>query len=122
MGSQILLSHVINHDTPSYGNRDRFSIVEISEISKGATANSSKWSFSTNHIGTHIDMPKHFFENGQTITDVPLNFWFSDKIQLIDVPCLSAKLIESFHITDVIDLDTEILLIVMTVRFPGATA
>ena len=57
----ILLSHILNSDTPSYGNRDRFIIEEPSQISEGASANSSKWTFSTNHLGTHIDMPKHFF-------------------------------------------------------------
>jgi len=111
MGSHILLSHIFDQDTPSYGNRDRFSIEGISEISKGATANSTKWSFSTNHLGTHIDMPKHFFEKGQTLTDVPIDFWCSDKVQLIDVPCLDAKLIELDHINEIINLETEILLI-----------
>ena len=63
MGSVILLSHIYDQNTPSYGNRDRISIEEISEICKGATSNSTKWTFSTNHFGTHIDMPKHFFES-----------------------------------------------------------
>ena len=111
MESHILLSHIFDQNTPSYGNRDQFSIEEISEISKGATANSTKWSFSTNHLGTHIDMPKHFFEKGQTLTDVPIDFWFSDNVQLIDLPCIDAKLIESEHLVENIDTETEILLI-----------
>ena len=111
MESAVLLSHILDENTPSYGNRDTFSIEEISEISKGATANSSKWTFSTNHLGTHIDMPKHFFENGKTLTDVPLNFWFSNKVQLIDVPCSDAKLIKIEDLTSDVNKKTEILLI-----------
>ena len=111
MGSVVLLSHILDENTPTYGNRVAFSIEEISEISKGAIANSSKWTFSTNHLGTHIDMPNHFFENGKTLTDVPLDFWFSNKIQLIDVPCSYAKLIKIEDLTTTVNKETEILLI-----------
>jgi kynurenine formamidase len=107
----ILLSHILDSDTPTYGNRDKFIVEETSSIADGASANSSKWTFTTNHIGTHIDLPKHFFDNGQTVTDVPLGFWYSEKVQLIDVPCSTAKLIEIDDIHDEIELGTEILLI-----------
>ena len=107
----ILLSHIINSDTPTYGNRDEFVVEEISQIANGASANSSKWTFTTNHLGTHIDMPNHFFEEGLTLTDVPVDFWFSDRVQLIDIPCAEAKLIEVEHVNEVIKADTEILLI-----------
>lgn len=107
----ILLSHIIDEETPTYGNRDKFIIEENSRISNGESANSSKWIFTTNHLGTHIDMPKHFFDNGQTLTDVPVDFWVSDKVQLIDVPCVNAKLIEIDDIREHVNMETEILLI-----------
>jgi arylformamidase len=107
----ILLSHVIDSNTPTYGNRDKFFVDEVSKIADGASANSSKWVFSTNHLGTHIDMPKHFFDDGATLTDVPLDFWFSKKIQLVDVICEKAILIDVDHITEKVLNDTEVLLI-----------
>ncbi len=107
----MLLSHILDAETPTYGNRDKLIIDEVSRIADGKSANSSKWTFSTNHFGTHIDMPKHFFEEGQTLTDVPIDFWFSDKVQLIDVPCTSARLIEKEDIQAEIIPDTEVLLI-----------
>lgn len=107
----ILLSHILDTNTPTYGNRDRLIIEEPSRIKDGSSANSSKWVFSTNHMGTHIDMPRHFFENGRTLTDVPVDFWFSDKIQLIDVPCSSAKLINNDDLKDEIDHEATVLLI-----------
>lgn len=111
METIVLLSHILDQNTPTYGNRDRFTIEEISQISDGATANSSKWTFSNNHLGTHIDMPKHFFENGDTLNDIPLDLLFSDKIQLIDIQCLGAKLIKLDDLTEKITFGTEILLI-----------
>jgi len=107
----ILLSHIIEPETPTYGNRDSFIIEGSSQIADGSSANSSKWTFTTNHLGTHIDMPKHFFEEGYTITDVPLNFWISDKVQVIEVPCTEAKLIEIKQLSKEINNETEILLI-----------
>jgi arylformamidase len=109
--NMILLSHILDPKTPSYGNRDKFIIEETSCITKGASANSSKWTFSSNHLGTHIDMPKHFFEEGQTLTDVPIDFWFSDKIQLIDIPCDEAELVTVNHLIKEINNEIEILLI-----------
>ena len=107
----ILLSHIIDSDTPAYGNRDRFIIEEASRIADGASANSSKWTFTTNHLGTHIDMPKHFFDRGLSLTDMPLEFWISDKVQLINVPCISAKLIEVDDLSHDIYDETEVLLL-----------
>ncbi len=107
----ILLSHIIDTDTPTYGNRDKFILEETSCVADGASANSSKWTFSSNHLGTHIDMPNHFFDDGKTLTEVPLDFWYSDRVQLVEVPCNSAKLIEINDLTEDIKIETEVLLI-----------
>jgi len=40
-------------------------------ISRGAGANVSGLAFGS-HTGTHVDAAKHFFDDGQTIDDVPL--------------------------------------------------
>jgi len=37
------------------------------------------------HIGTHIDMPYHFYDNGQTIEDFDVNFWKFDKPLIIEI-------------------------------------
>jgi len=71
------LSYILNSETPTYGNRNRFEIEKKSDISKGDIANDSSIS-TTVHIGTHIDMPLHFYENGQTISDFPIEFWNFD--------------------------------------------
>jgi len=107
----ILLSHIIDSETPTYGNRDKIIIEESSCIADGASANSSKWVFFTNHLGTHIDMPKHFFDDGASLTDIPLDFWFSDKVQLIDIPLDKAVLINDTLLFEYVNIKTEVLII-----------
>jgi len=62
----VYLSHILDRSTPSYGNRNQFEIVKKTSIANGDPANDSLIS-TTVHIGTHIDLPYHFYENGQTI-------------------------------------------------------
>jgi len=78
------LSYVLDQNTPSYGNRNIFECEKKSDMSKGDVANDSSIS-TTVHIGTHIDMPYHFFEEGQTIEDFGINYFSSDKVLFIDM-------------------------------------
>ena len=70
----IFLSYILDENTPTYGNRNRFEINKKSDMSNGDVANDSYMS-TTVHIGTHIDMKYHFYENGQTIVDFDADFW-----------------------------------------------
>ncbi len=89
----IFLSHPYTIDTPSYGNRDMVKIASNSSINSGATANTSTWVFTNNHIGTHIDVPFHFSNSGSKVIDIPANDWLFQKVALVDIPCEDAKLI-----------------------------
>ena len=68
--------------------------------------------FSTNHLGTHIDLPFHFYENGKKLDKFEPESWFYNSVSLVDFPCNSAKIIaakdlQSFTLAP----ETEILLI-----------
>ncbi len=78
------LSHVLDENTPTYGNRNKFVCEKKSDISKGDIANDSSIN-TTVHIGTHIDMPYHFFEDGQTIEDFDINYFRFTNILFIDM-------------------------------------
>lgn len=111
--NRIFLSHILDGDTPSYGNRNRFHIERHSSIAKGDIANDSHMS-TTVHIGTHIDLPFHFFENGQTIEDFSADFWFFSHPAIIEIEPQSLiinheihEAIESLNIST----ETDILLI-----------
>ena len=108
----IFLSHVITTDTPTYGNRDIF-IDELNTSFKlGDKAETSKWSFSNNHFGTHIDAPRHFIIEGKTVTDFDANFWLFSKINCVEITCSTAALIVTKDINSFnIDPEVELLLI-----------
>ncbi|PHS55788.1 MAG: cyclase [Sulfurimonas sp.] len=80
----IFLSHLLDSNTPTYGNRNQFYINKKSSIANGDIANDSYIS-TTVHIGTHIDMPYHFYENGQTIEDFDANFWIFKKVLFVEI-------------------------------------
>ena len=84
MNKTIYLSHTLNQNTPTYGNRNRFVCEKKSDISKGDIANDSFIS-TTVHIGTHIDMPHHFYENGQTIESFDADFFSFENILFIEL-------------------------------------
>lgn len=78
----IFLSYVLEENTPTYGNRNKFTMEKRSDISKGDIANDSSIN-TTVHIGTHIDMPYHFYEDGQTIEDFSADFWIFSKKEIL---------------------------------------
>ncbi|HIO70317.1 MAG TPA: cyclase [Campylobacterales bacterium] len=78
------LSYTLNRDTPTYGNRNRFQIIRNSDISKGDIANDSSIS-TTLHIGTHIDMPFHFYQDGQTVEDFDIDFWYFNNPLFLEI-------------------------------------
>lgn len=108
----IFLSHPYTTETPSYGNRDMIKITANSSISSGETANSSRWIFTNNHIGTHIDVPFHFSNKGKKVIDISVNDWLFQKVALIDVLCTEARLISEVDISKFhLDFDIDLLLI-----------
>lgn len=80
----MFLSYILNEKTPTYGNRNRFVIEKKSSIKSGDIANDS-FIHTTVHAGTHIDMPYHFYEDGQTISDFEPNFWIFDKVLFFEI-------------------------------------
>lgn len=59
----------INNNMIVYPGNSKVCIEEVKQISKGDTCNVSSLSFGS-HTGTHIDVPKHFIDNGKTLEEV----------------------------------------------------
>src|SRR5690606_7887951 len=78
----IYLSHELNEKTPPYGNKGGFERKSLSSINEGNTANSEYWEFN-NHLGTHIDFPLHFTNNGKSLSNYSASFFLVDKIKFI---------------------------------------
>jgi len=110
----ISLSHKIDSSTPMYGGKKGFEFKIESSISRGDTANTQRWTF-PNHLGTHIDTPYHFYQNGKKLDGDPPSFWFfkGEKIQILNVKLPEKKLlIEPTYITNKdISYDAELLIL-----------
>jgi kynurenine formamidase len=80
----IYLSYILDKNTPTYGNRNIFGIEKKSSISDGDIANDS-FIQTTVHIGTHIDMPYHFFIEGQTIEDFDCEYFNFQNVLFLEI-------------------------------------
>lgn len=88
----ILLSHAIDGDTPLYGNTPALNIKPHTRIASGDSSNTSILSIH-NHSGTHVDAPKHFVDDGRSISDYSLcELVFKNPI-VVDCPKDNASLI-----------------------------
>ena len=108
----IFLSYILDSNTPSYGNRDKFIISKNSEIVNGIGANTSKWEFTNNHIGTHIDTPYHFYIKGKQLKDYRASDFIFWKIGILEVPRKDGSLISIVDLQlDNLDPEIELLII-----------
>jgi arylformamidase len=106
----VLLSHSLNEQTPLYGGAKGISIEQKSRIGEESSSNTQVWHF-PNHSGTHIDAPRHFIEEGSTLTDYPASFWVFERPQILDVPCTPGELITEEQVRDRIMDGTDLLLL-----------
>jgi kynurenine formamidase len=80
----VYLSYKLDENTPTYGDRNKFVCEKRSDILNGDVTNDTNIN-TTVHIGTHIDMPYHFYENGQTIKDFTIDYFRFNNILYIDM-------------------------------------
>lgn len=115
----ISLSHWIDEKTPSYGNQGGFSRTTLSAIRDGRTANSEHWTFN-NHLGTHIDFPKHFDDNGKVSSQYEKPFFIYDQVGYIELsqPVLPGQMITPKELTPSLKtLSRSIEIIVLKTHF-----
>lgn len=80
----VYLSYIFNNETPAYGNGDTIKINALKSITKGDTCNTFHLDL-PDHLGTHLDVPRHFFENGKSFEDYPACFWHFKEISFIQI-------------------------------------
>lgn len=95
MGKWIYLSYPLSPDMPAYGGEESLKINHIKSMAKGDSCNTSCWSLS-NHLGTHIDFPRHFVRAGKTSSDYGPEFWIFYFPFILDIsPVKPGSIIES---------------------------
>jgi len=80
-----LLSYPLNKKTPTFGEMPPLRVRPLKRISRGDSCNISSVSF-PNHLGTHIDAPRHFFDRGRPLSDYPIADLIFTKPGIVDCP------------------------------------
>lgn len=84
MIKHVWLSYPLSPKTPVYGGGPGFEIEPIKSIRNGDSCNTAVWHIQ-NHVGTHVDAPKHFFDTVETIDAFKPEFWVFEHVCLIEV-------------------------------------
>lgn len=110
--SIVFLSYTLDINTPSYGSSMSLSINYDKDMQSGDSCNTQAWNI-PNHLGTHIDAPKHFALQGRTIDEYGADFWVCKKPYLLELEEIKSKeLISIDHIKPfAIDKNIDLLLI-----------
>ena len=108
--SMVRLSFDLGENTPGYGGSDGFGTRQLQDLDKGDTSNCQQWRL-FNHIGTHIDAPKHFSKNGATIDQFPDDFWRFERVALIDYAAQPGELLGPEVFANGLNENTELVLI-----------
>ena len=104
------LSYFRNNETPQYGGAADIDIRQRSSIGKGDSSNSTLIHL-PNHVGTHIDFPRHFGKEGKTINDYKADSWEFKRVCLMDYEAVEEEIINLEGKMDDLPIDTELLLI-----------
>lgn len=106
----ICLSHYLNDHTPGFGGQKSFFKKDINLISKGKSSNSQEWTLS-NHIGTHIDLPSHFDDQGKRLHQFVPEEWFFDHPFLIQYPAEKNEILYLLELLNSIPKNCDILIL-----------
>ncbi len=118
MRKWISLSYYLTPGTPAYGNGDSLIIEHGNSISKGGSANTSSWQIHS-HLGTHIDFPKHFVDDGNTLSDYDSDFWVCENPNCVDISPVKRGEIITPDAIDLSNIDKSTDLLLIKTGFSG---
>jgi arylformamidase len=106
----IFLSHVLSNETVGYGGKKDFRSKRTLSIREGNSCNQSEWQLN-NHIGTHVDAPFHFSDQGLTLDQFAADFWSFTNPQLCTLKTEASCIIDVGPWCDSISVQTDLLLL-----------
>lgn len=109
----VWLSHPLAPDTPAYGGGEGLELHCVKSIASGDSCNTAKLILS-NHLGSHVDAPRHFYSGGQAVDTYAPDEWIFSSPSLIDIPLNSPDLITPGHLSVALSetsYDVDLLLI-----------
>jgi len=111
VAQMIWLSYPLNKSTPVYGGGKGFHSSRDNSLEAGDSCNTATWRF-PNHLGTHVDAPRHFYDSGRTLDAIEPAFWVFSKVQLLEVsPAAGTNLIGSTEVLSLLSGEPELLLL-----------
>lgn len=112
----LYLSHPLSTRTPAYGGEESLKVDHIKNMMNGDSCNKSYWMLS-NHLGTHIDFPRHFSHNGKTACEYPAEFWIFHTPYLMDISPIDPRVIIDPHDINGIDIPENVDLLLLKTNF-----
>lgn len=106
----VYLSHFYNELTPGYGGKKNFSLQSERSIACGDKCNQFQMTIG-NHVGTHIDLPYHFYEQGKKLNDYSPESWFFRHIFCLEIAVKNNQLIFPSDLFKTIPQETQCLLL-----------
>ncbi len=92
------LSQPLNQDAPFWPFYPPFEVKYIKR--KAEHGVNAQYIQSSNHMGTHLDAPRHFVSNGMTIDEIPLAWLYGDGV-IVDLSDLDE--LDIFRVKDLED-------------------
>lgn len=84
-GRWLRLSHVLTATTPAYGGGIGLVVEPTRMMCRGDSCNTASLSLS-NHLGSHVDAPRHFVADGRTVDSYTVADWIFVHPWVLDVP------------------------------------
>ena len=80
-----IISYPISKKNPGWPGNPTYEIEQVTDIKSGDSANTFMLHL-FNHFGSHMDAPKHFYNDGESISEFSIDNFFYDKPLLLDIP------------------------------------
>jgi len=109
----IWLSHELTTNTPSYGGGSTFEVIDDKQIKCGDSCNTVFLKF-PNHIGSHVDAPSHFVEDGMSIEQYAPDDWIFTQPVLVDIGIGDGDVVSVEHMEEATrnaNTDADIILV-----------
>lgn len=107
----VYLSYPLRSVNPAYGQEQcAMEISPVKSMAAGDSCNVFRIGLE-NHWGTHVDGPRHFFNEGPEIAAYAADFWFFSSPQLIHVDVSPGQIIGCREIAPLLCAQADLLLI-----------
>jgi len=93
-------SHILDEKTPLYGGGKGLDIHNDRSIYEGDSCNTSSFQFSS-HVGSHVDVPRHFIQDGLAVDSYAPSEWVFTSPLLLDVPSGPGQMIGPDDLPDI---------------------